>query len=60
MYFFIERYNEAYKLQLNYLAKLVKNNSKPLADFEDGRRSLILAEGALKSVKSKKFEKLNY
>ena len=60
MNFFIERYNEAYKLQLNYLAKLIKNNSKPLADFEDGRRSLILAEGALKSVKSKKFEKLNY
>ena len=48
------------KLQLNDLAKLIKNNSKPLADFEDGRRSLILAEGALKSVKSKKFEKLNY
>ena len=60
MYFFIERYNEAYKLQLNDLVKLIKKKSKPLAGFEDGRRSLILAEGAIKSLKSKKFEKINY
>ena len=60
MYFFIKRYDEAYKLQLNDLVKLIKNSSKPLASFEDGRRSLILAEGAIKSVKSKKFEKLSY
>ena len=60
MYFFIERYNEAYKLQLNDLVKLIKKKSKPLAGFEDGRRSLILAEGAIKSLKSKKFEKIYY
>ena len=60
MYFFIERYKEAYKLQLNDLDKLIKKKSKPLAGFEDGRRSLILAEGAIKSLKSKKFEKINY
>jgi len=60
MYFFIERYNEAYKLQLNDLVKLIEKKSKPLAGFEDGRRSLILAEGAIKSLKSKKFEKINY
>ena len=60
MYFFIERYDEAYKLQLNDLVKLIKNNSKPLANFEDGRRSLILAEGAIKSIKSKKFEKIKF
>ena len=58
--FFIERYDEAYKLQLNDLVKLIKNNSKQLANFEDGRRSLILAEGAIKSNKSKKFEKIKF
>ena len=49
--FFIERYSEAYKIQLNDLAKLCKKNIKPIADFEDGRRSLILAETANKSLK---------
>ena len=56
--FFIERYSEAYKIQLNDLAKICNKNSKPLANFEDGRKSIILAEIANKSFKSKKFEKV--
>ena len=56
--FFIERYSEAYKIQLNDLVKICKKNSKPLANFEDGRKSLILAEIAKRSLKSKKFEKV--
>ena len=60
MYFFTERYEEAYKLQLNDLLNIIKNNSKPLANFEDGRKSLILAENAIKSLRSKKFEKIKY
>ena len=58
--FFIERYSEAYKIQLNDLAKLCKKNIKPIADFEDGRRSLILAATANKSLKTKMFEKVNF
>ena len=56
--FFIKRYSEAYKIQLDDLAKLCNKNVKPLATFEDGRMSLILAETANKSLKSKKFEKV--
>ena len=56
--FFIERYSEAYKIQLDDLVKICKKNSKPLANFEDGRKSLILAESAKRSLKSKKFEKI--
>ena len=56
--FFIERYSEAYKIQLNDLVELCKKHSKPLANFEDGRKSLVLAEIANKSLKSKKFEKI--
>ena len=56
--FFIERYSEAYKIQLNDLVEICKKQSKPLANFEDGRKSLILAEIANKSLKSKKFEKI--
>ena len=58
--FFIERYSEAYKIQLNDLAKLCKKNIKPIADFEDGRRSLILAETANKSLKTKMLEKVKF
>ena len=58
MHFFIERYSEAYKKQLDDLANVCKKNIKPTADFEDGKRSLILAEAAIKSSKSKKFEKV--
>jgi myo-inositol 2-dehydrogenase/D-chiro-inositol 1-dehydrogenase len=56
--FFIERYSEAYKIQLDDLVKICKKNSKPLANFDDGRKSLILAEIAKKSLNSKKFEKI--
>ena len=58
MNFFIERYKEAYKLQLNDLKMFITNNIKPLAQFEEGRKSLIMANAAAKSLKSKKFEKI--
>jgi|TARA_B100000131_G_scaffold59356_1_gene54817 myo-inositol 2-dehydrogenase/D-chiro-inositol 1-dehydrogenase len=60
LHFFIERYSEAFKLQLFDLAKFCRKNIKPRAVFEDGRKSIILAEGAMNSIKSKKFEKLIY
>jgi len=31
---------------------------KPLANFEDGRKSLVLAQKAMESTKSRKFEKI--
>ena len=58
--FFIERYSEAFKNQLNDLARLCKKNIKPRANFEDGRMSLILAETANKSLKTKKFELIKF
>ena len=60
LHFFIERYSEAFKLQLFDLAKFCRKNIKPRAVFEDGRKSIILAEGAMSSIKSKKFEKIIY
>ena len=53
--FFIERYSDAFKNQLSDLARFCKKNIKPRADFEDGRMSVILAETAKKSLKTKKF-----
>ena len=58
--FFIERYKDAYKNQLNDFAKFIKKNIRPLAEFEEGRRALIIANAARKSLISKKFEKLTF
>jgi myo-inositol 2-dehydrogenase/D-chiro-inositol 1-dehydrogenase len=59
-HFFIERYKEAYNLQLNDLSKFVKKNSKPLSTFEDGRRALIIANAAALSLRKKKQIKLKF
>ena len=58
--FFIERYSEAFKNQLNDLARFCKKNIKPRANFEDGRMSVILAETANKSLKTKIFELIKF
>ena len=58
--FFIERYSEAFKNQLGDLARFCKKNIKPRANFEDGRKSVILAETANKSLKTKKFELIKF
>ena len=57
--FFIERYKDAYKNQLKDFAKFIRNKTQPLAGFEEGRKALIIANAAQKSLRSKKFEKLN-
>ena len=56
--FFIERYAEAFKIQLDDLVKVYRKKIKPRSDFEDGRISLIMAETAKKSISSKKFERI--
>ena len=58
--FFIERYKGAYKKQLNDFSKFINKNIRPLAEFEEGRRALIMANAAKKSLGSKKFEKLTF
>ena len=58
--FFIERYKDAYKIQLIDFAKFIKKKTKPLAGFEEGRKALIMANAAQKSLRSKKFERLYF
>ena len=60
MNFFVERYKEAYKNQLEDFSKYIKKNIKPLAQFEEGRRALIMSNSAKKSLKTKKIEKLKF
>lgn len=48
--FFIERYAEAFKAELSAFIIAVEQGRRPEVDFEDGRRALVLAEAAMKSV----------
>ena len=54
LHFFMERYAEAYQLELDDFVDAVKNRRKPRATGEDGRRALVLADSALKSLKTGK------
>ena len=56
--FFIDRYQDAYKLQLDELSKLCNYNLTPRSTFDDGLEALKLAEAAIKSLKLKKTIKL--
>ena len=52
--FFIDRYVDAYRLQLDELALYSRTKKSPISSFEDGRRALILANAAYESLKSGK------
>ena len=52
--FFIERYNDAYKIQLKELISLHKNKIKSRSTFEDGYFALKLANAAYKSLRLKR------
>ena len=57
--FFMERYQEAYYLQLHDLANLTIKSKQPRANFDDGHQALVLAIAAAKSLKLKKIIKIN-
>jgi len=57
--FFIERYQEAYMNEITAFAEVVLNKSQPSVNFEDGRKALVLAETAYKSVKSGRMESID-
>ena len=55
--FFIERYKDAYQIQLDQFIKSIRNKKNTLVTFEDGKNALILANSATKSVKLNKVVK---
>ena len=59
-YFFIERYKEAYKLQLNDFIMCVEKNIIPKVSFIDGRNALLIADCATKSALNNKLVKIHY
>jgi myo-inositol 2-dehydrogenase / D-chiro-inositol 1-dehydrogenase len=59
-YFFIERYEQAYRDQFNDFVATIKNNKKPSVSFEDGRNALILANAAYESYNYGKVIDIKY
>ena len=57
--FFIERYQEAYMNSITSFVEAIIEKKQVSVGFEDGRRALLLAEAAYKSVKSGRFEKID-
>ena len=56
--FFVERYSDAYNLQLKELAALHKGKVKSRSSFEDGFMALKLANACYKSLRLKRTVKL--
>ena len=56
--FFIERYDKAYRLQLNELISLHKKKIKPRSTFNDGYLALKIANAAYRSLNQKRLIKL--
>jgi len=59
-FFFIERYEQAYKDQFNAFMNSIKNKTKPKVTFEDGRNALIIANAAYQSLESRKIIDINF
>lgn len=53
-FFFLERYQEAFMAEIDGFVDCVEKGARPLADFEDGRRALILAEAAYLSMRERR------
>ena len=50
--FFLERYADAYRLQMDRFLRRLKGETVDLADGTDGLKALILADGAQRSLES--------
>jgi myo-inositol 2-dehydrogenase / D-chiro-inositol 1-dehydrogenase len=56
LYFFLERYADAYAAELRGFVACIEEGRAPVPSAEDGRRAMLLAEAALASSKSGRFE----
>ncbi len=51
-YFFIERYQDAYRLELDEFIAAVEEDREPSVGYDDGRRALNLADAAYRSLET--------
>jgi myo-inositol 2-dehydrogenase/D-chiro-inositol 1-dehydrogenase len=53
-FFFVERYSEAFMAEIDGFVDCVEKGALPLASFEDGRKALVLAEAAYRSMRERR------
>lgn len=58
LYFFLERYAESYKAELDHFIACIRGEATPLTGARDGRMALVLAEAAVESQRLGKPVKL--
>jgi myo-inositol 2-dehydrogenase/D-chiro-inositol 1-dehydrogenase len=58
-FFFIERYSEAFMACLNGFVDCIEKSAPPLSSFEDGRRALVLAETAYRSLHERRLVRVS-
>ena len=56
--FFLDRYAEAYAIEVEHFADIIEGKARPVADENDGIKALILAEAADQSARSGSVVKL--
>jgi myo-inositol 2-dehydrogenase / D-chiro-inositol 1-dehydrogenase len=56
--FFLDRYAEAYRSEVEHFAAIIAGEAKPLVGFDDAVKALELAEAAAQSVKTGQVVKL--
>jgi myo-inositol 2-dehydrogenase/D-chiro-inositol 1-dehydrogenase len=59
LFFFAERYAEAFRAELDAFVDSVTSGAPPQAGFEDGRRALILAEAAYRSLSERRLVRVD-
>jgi myo-inositol 2-dehydrogenase/D-chiro-inositol 1-dehydrogenase len=59
LYFFIERYTEAYQAEIDHFVDCVEKRVQPLAGFAEGREALRLADAALESLNTGRVVRLD-
>jgi len=52
LHFFIDRYAESYRRELDAFIRAVESRAKPPIGIDDGRRALMIAEAGVKSARS--------
>ena len=52
LYFFIDRYTESYRRELDAFVQAIAANAAPPIGFDDGRRALMIAEAGVQSAKT--------
>lgn len=59
LYFFEERYRDAFMAEISAFADCIRNGTAPEPGFDDGRMALVLAEAAYRSIAERRLVRVD-